>query len=414
MHEITVHVVKYPDRDNLVMRYVDTLTRKPKAKSARTTKRREAEKKAAKWEAELREGRYHEPSKVTWEDFRDRYEEFVAQEHADKTFEKVVAVFNVIESLMKVQRIGDLDQQRLERLKSEMLKGRAPSTVASYFAHLRSALGKAVDWGLLAQMPKFPKVKRRKGAKIMRGRAVTAEEFDRMLAAAPKVVGDQAAPSWRFLLHGLWTSGLRLGDICDLYWGTGRGHTIDLNGRRPMFVIRGELEKGNRDRLLPMAPEFAELLAQVPTEARKGRVFRPAARRKDTQTPQRHRVGELIGAMGEAAGIIVDTDPKTGNATKFASAHDLRRSFGQRWAKRVMPAVLQTLMRHASIQTTMQYYVSIEAEVTADILWEATGNNLGNSRDSEADQRAETPINTVDRGGLEPPTPGFSVQCSTN
>jgi len=44
-----------------------------------------------------------------------------------------------------------------------------------------------------------------------------------------------------------------------------------------------------------------------------------------------------------------------------------------------MPAVLQKLMRHASIQTTMQYYVSLEAEDTADLLWRASGNTLGNS-----------------------------------
>ena len=123
-------------------------------------------------------------------------------------------------------------------------------------------------------------------------------------------------------------------------------------------------------------------------------------------------MGELVGDIGETAGIIVDTNPKTGKARKYASAHDLRRSFGQRWAKRVMPAILQTLMRHASIQTTMQYYVNIEAEATADVLWDATGNILGNRRESERENRGQNPIIQVDRGGLEPPTPGFSVQRS--
>jgi len=35
------------------------------------------------------------------------------------------------------------------------------------------------------------------------------------------------------------------------------------------------------------------------------------------------------------------------DTNKYASAHDLRRSFGTRWAKRVMPVVLQKLMRHS-------------------------------------------------------------------
>ncbi len=78
---------------------------------------------------------------------------------------------------------------------------------------------------------------------------------------------------------------------------------------------------------------------------------------------------------------------------KFASAHDLRRSFGTRWAKRVMPAVLKRLMRHASIQTTMGYYVDLDADEVADQLWAGwgevadpptIGNTIGNTDRKEA------------------------------
>ena len=54
---------------------------------------------------------------------------------------------------------------------------------------------------------------------------------------------------------------------------------------------------------------------------------------------------------------------------KFATGHDFRRSFGTRWARRVMPAELKLLMRHASIETTMKYYVGIEADDIAAGLW---------------------------------------------
>jgi integrase len=56
---------------------------------------------------------------------------------------------------------------------------------------------------------------------------------------------------------------------------------------------------------------------------------------------------------------------------KHASAHDLRRSSGERWAARVMPQVLPELMRHESIETTMKYYVGLNAQSTAAVLWEA-------------------------------------------
>ena len=55
----------------------------------------------------------------------------------------------------------------------------------------------------------------------------------------------------------------------------------------------------------------------------------------------------------------------------FASAHDLRRAFGERWASRIMPKELMELMRHKSIDTTMRFYVGQNADRTASILWAA-------------------------------------------
>jgi integrase len=275
--------------------------------------------------------------------------------------------------------LADLDDQRLIYFKDELLRTLSLSTVSGYLAHVRSALTSAVEWGMLPHLPKMPKVKRLKGVKLMRGRAVTAAEFEQMIAVTPQAVGDAATPSWQFLLRGLWASGLRLGEACELHWDGYRGHVVDLVGKRPMFVIRGELEKGRRDRRLPIAPEFAELLATIVPNARTGRVFRPAAKRAGAPDPQLHRVGETIALIGELAGVVVDADPRTGALKKYASAHDLRRAFGYRWAKRVIPAVLQRLMRHASIQTTMQYYVDLEAEDVADVVWAAASNTFSNS-----------------------------------
>lgn len=55
---------------------------------------------------------------------------------------------------------------------------------------------------------------------------------------------------------------------------------------------------------------------------------------------------------------------------KYASAHDLRRSFGTRWAGKVKPVTLQLLMRHESVETTMKYYVDQDADDMADQLWQ--------------------------------------------
>jgi hypothetical protein len=89
---------------------------------------------------------------------------------------------------------------------------------------------------------------------------------------------------------------------------------------------------------------------------------------------------------------------------KYASAHDLRRAFGTRWAKRVMPAVLKRLMRHASIDTTMTYYVDIDV---ADELWAKFGpmyNNPYNKPPRVAEKtetaRDDTSMETVENEGV--------------
>ena len=56
--------------------------------------------------------------------------------------------------------------------------------------------------------------------------------------------------------RGLWWSGLRLGEALNLYWDRPDKLCVDLTGSRPMLRIVAELEKGGRDRLLPIAPEL--------------------------------------------------------------------------------------------------------------------------------------------------------------
>ena len=118
-----------------------------------------------------------------------------------------------------------------------------------------------------------------------------------------------------------------------------------------------------------MAPEFANLLAAVPVADRTGPVFKlPGLKhQRDCRLPA--WVGSTLRRIGKSANVVVHRYPN--GQVKFASAHDLRRSFGDRWSLRVMPRVLKELMRHRRIETTMRYYVRRNAEQTADELWTA-------------------------------------------
>ena len=84
------------------------------------------------------------------------------------------------------------------------------------------------------------------------------------------------------------------------------------------------------------------------------------------------KTSKTIYRIGKHAKVVVD--PEKG---KCASAHDLRRAFGYRWSRRVMPSQLKELMCHASIETTMTFYVGQNAEATAQELWDALGKESG-------------------------------------
>ena len=166
-----------------------------------------------------------------------------------------------------------------------------------------------------------------------------------------------------------------------------------------MLRIRAELEKGHKDRLLPMAPEFAEFLQETPEAERTGFVFHPLPLRpwRSGGRLTENRVGDIVKTIGKTAGVKVYTHPTTGKV-KHATAHDLRRSFGQRWSTRVMPQVLMQLMRHESIETTLRFYVGRDADLTADVLWTAheAGNKTGNSAPKPASINTKTADVNVD------------------
>ncbi len=377
MNAIRVHVVRYKDRDDWLMYYRDPMTRQRKSRTtgvAYTGKKskRDAQQVAGDWEKELRECQ----SDISWKAFRNRYEDERLTGLAEKTDRKVATVFNSVERIVNPTRLRDLTAERISFYQAELRRqGRSEDTIASNLAHLRAALQWAVSLGLLPSLPKIERPKRVKSAQGMKGRPITREEFERMLAKTPQVVGKTAAESWNHLLEGLWCSGLRLGEALELYWDRDDKLSPRLAGEDSCLVIPGELEKGHKDRLLAMAPEFVEFLSKTPEADRHGPIFKP--QQKKTEGGGRKvarvgvdRAGHVISEIGRAAGVVVRADAKTGKV-KHASAHDLRRSFGERWAGRIMPADLKELMRHESIDTTLRYYVGNNARRTAKTLWTA-------------------------------------------
>ena len=171
-----------------------------------------------------------------------------------------------------------------------------------------SALRWAVKVGMLTKAPEVTMPKRAKGASVMKGRPISGEEFDRMLEAVPKVLGDETNPaepamveSWQHYLSGLWLSGLRLAESLELSWDRDDKLCVDLQpGEHPMLRIPAALEKGNKDRLLPMAPEFAEFLLQ--TRRPSGRATCSIRSRSAKRIASGSGLVRLLGPLPRSAG----------------------------------------------------------------------------------------------------------------
>ena len=402
--EIHVKVNSYGADRPLSLVYFDPTSGKKKAKSSGTTDWREAERLAGELQKELRAGRYAAPSKLTWADFRKRYAAEKLPTLSPKTRDAFGSAANHLERVLNPDRLVKLTASVLSGFQKKLREeGMGEVTIGSTLRHLRASLSWAVDQELLAAVPKMA-IPRAGGA---RSRAVSGEEFDRLIVAAPKArPADSAA--WAYYLRGLYRGGLRLEESLAVSWDETAPFAIDLTGRRPAFRIDAAAQKARRDERLPMTEDFYRLLMETPEAERVGKVFKLTGLKTRTPiTPK--RVCRIVAKIGKTAGVVVATkerrkrvDGKLVATTvkKFATAHDLRRSFGTRWAKRVMPAVLQRLMRHAEIATTMKYYVTMDSDSVADEVWGRdwdggntlrAGNTFGNNRPQQAPETETAP-----------------------
>ena len=146
---------------------------------------------------------------------------------------------------------------------------------------------------------------------------------------------------------------------------------MDMNSLKyPVIRIDAKAEKGGQDRIHPITPDYVEHLQNSGIKEC-GYVVNPGRVKNGRKSEFRRNkvwISNVISRIGRESGIIVSTK---NNRTKFVSAQDLRRSFAERWARKVMPQTLMKLMRHKSIETTLRYYVGNEAEKIGDEIWES-------------------------------------------
>jgi integrase len=351
--------------------------------STGTTDPTEAERQKRELEARLllgvdvpRRRRRNAPAgpNMPWDAFRDLFRTRHLSELRPRTRNSYESRLDIAERLMAPATLGDMaDRDTLVQLRQKRVLATSPHYARSFMSHVLAALHWAESEGLLPSVPKIPRIKTSK-LKAMKGRAISGEEFERMLAATSKVVGDGAAESYQHVLRGLWSSALRIGELMMVGWD--RPDAIQPVWRKrsePILRIPANLQKNNTEEEIPLLPWFESLLLETPERLRTGWVFNPVSmngrlnRRPRVDRPSAEWVAKVVSRIGQKAKVVVTP----GAEPKYASAHDLRRSCGQRLSDAGVPErVIQSVLRHESWTTTQRFYVAGNVQADARVLRE--------------------------------------------
>ncbi len=127
--------------------------------------RRDAERAAAKWEAELQEGRYQEPSNISWKEFRETIRGWKNWPVSRKPprIPRATAM-NHLERLVNPRNLMVLTSTILSKFQAKMRQeGMRETTIATHLRHLRAAVSWGVSMELLPKVPDFHMPKRARG-----------------------------------------------------------------------------------------------------------------------------------------------------------------------------------------------------------------------------------------------------------
>lgn len=322
---------------------------------------------------------------MEWEHFREQYRVLHLATVRDGTAVHAESRLDLTERILRPKTLADVaDPNALQQLQARFLAGdqsrrkkpRSAHTVRGYMNSVLAALNWAYLQGWLPAAPKVRKLKTPR-QKVMKERPITAAEFQMMLDATPGVVGEPAAESWRYLLRGLWASALRLDEMMHVSWDRpGTIRPVWKDGQCPVLDIPAAMQKNDTEESIPLLPWFEAVLTETPREERRGWVFNPASlqpklgRKAAAGRPDAEWVGKVIARIGKEAGIEVEAaDERTGRPTKYATAHDLRRSCGERLRDAgVPPLVICRVMRHSSWDTTRKHYAPGNVQKDAEVL----------------------------------------------
>jgi len=288
--------------------------------------------------------------RMPWKEFREKIRKIHYPALAKKTRYKYERALDLVEQTIRPTYIDDVTTAGLREFAATVFL--KETSIKSNLSSIRAALKWAIDMEMIHRMPKIPMPKLAEDPS--KGRPLTDAEVDALIAAVPSVRrrSPEDVPMYQRFIRGISLCGLRLDEARRLEWDSPTGEIV-LDTSKERWKIIYRVQKNGKEIPLPVMDDFQAFLESLPGD-RRGRVFGVTV---DTDCCSR-----VISRAGKAAKIVVSTHSRRDGKPKYASAHDLRRTFGARWAELLPEVVLAAIMRHSSIETTRKHYAMMDAE----------------------------------------------------
>jgi integrase len=360
------------DRGKWVLNWDDPGTMKRRFETIEADNEQTAEEIRGDMEYKLNHGLHQDGSQMSWEDFRALYEKENMPRFRPATRVNFTYAFDLFESICAPAKVTDISTRMLAAYAAELKKrkgrwrgtGMQVSSIRNYVHYIKIAL----DWaakpqqGIIVQRPRLPD-----GLKVAKTspRPVPVEWFEKLLAEAPDA-------DYRLLLMFGWYAGMRLCEAYLIEWEeTKSAPWVDMAEDKIRFP-KG-FSKSRRDDWVPLDPILKQAVQAHPHNQKRILTLRNL-RNNEPLPPERWRTpSTYVLRMAWRAGL------------QKVSFHTLRKGFACRYASRgdVQPHVLQKLMRHARLSTTLEYYANFDDAVMGAVIGsnengQEKGNKEGN------------------------------------
>lgn len=303
---------------------------------------------------------------TTWAGFYDDYKSLhlgdLSKSHLDKS--------NMMERRLvsAAKRLGiaelmcsDVCPKLMMKVEAEMLRSDVErSTINSNLGTLWAIVTWGQDRGMV---PDFRRPRKRRGksakqqSRRSKGRALTGEEFDRLILAIPKACKTAEDPvGFIAATHAAKFLGMRKSECWLFSWEPMEGthYPVRLGRSNPAIVFSSEQKSGEESEV-PITPEADAWLRALPRTETPW-VCRTKGSKGWHNTPD--RLGRVVADAGRLAGIVVKRIAKKNGEikTKNASLHDMRRTYAKQMMQFLDVADTTKMTRHADASVLLDFY----------------------------------------------------------